>query len=158
MASNRPDAGSFEAVDCFTQWCISCIGTGEAVSRDATRCFARSDTHCFTMFALVATHCFICLLAWFTSGETHCFTRGDESRLTASIVPLHPLSSISVSVTGTAIGIVVGVGDDTVMGRIAGLAAGLDAEETPIAKELRHFIHMITAVAVSAALTMQIVG
>ena len=35
---------------------------------------------------------------------------------------------------GTARGIVVNVGDNTVMGRIAGLASGLDTGETPIAK------------------------
>lgn len=34
------------------------------------------------------------------------------------------------------------------MGRIAGLAAGLDTGETPIAKEIQHFIHIITSVAV----------
>ena len=35
---------------------------------------------------------------------------------------------------GAARGIVVNVGDNTVMGRIAGLASGLDTGETPIAK------------------------
>ena len=34
------------------------------------------------------------------------------------------------------------------MGRIAGLASGLDTGETPIAKEIHHFIHLITGVAV----------
>uniref|UniRef100_A0A915I896 Uncharacterized protein n=1 Tax=Romanomermis culicivorax TaxID=13658 RepID=A0A915I896_ROMCU len=34
------------------------------------------------------------------------------------------------------------------MGRIAYLASGLDVGETPIAKELAHFIHIITGVAV----------
>ena len=41
------------------------------------------------------------------------------------------------AVEGTARGIVVNVGDNTVMGRIAGLASGLDTGETPIAK-VRH--------------------
>ena len=36
---------------------------------------------------------------------------------------------------GTAKGIVVMIGDHTVMGRIAGLASGLDTGDTPIAKE-----------------------
>lgn len=50
--------------------------------------------------------------------------------------------------TGTAKGVVISCGDHTVMGRIAGLASGLDTGETPIAKEIHHFIHLITGVAV----------
>lgn len=34
------------------------------------------------------------------------------------------------------------------MGRIAGLASGLTSGQTPIALEIEHFIHIITAVAV----------
>merc|ERR1711994_232963 len=52
------------------------------------------------------------------------------------------------AVEGTATGIVVNVGDNTVMGRIAGLASGLETGDTPIAKEIAHFIHLITGVAV----------
>merc|ERR1712088_722334 len=52
------------------------------------------------------------------------------------------------AVEGTATGIVVNVGDNTVMGRIAGLASGLESGDTPIAKEIAHFIHLITGVAV----------
>ncbi|ODM98254.1 Sodium/potassium-transporting ATPase subunit alpha [Orchesella cincta] len=52
------------------------------------------------------------------------------------------------AVEGTAKGIVVSCGDNTVMGRIAGLASGLSSGETPIAKEIQHFIHIITGVAV----------
>merc|ERR1719483_1580257 len=48
------------------------------------------------------------------------------------------------AVEGTAVGMVVNIGDNTVMGRIAGLASG----DTPIAKEIAHFIHIITGVAV----------
>merc|ERR1719348_1900482 len=43
---------------------------------------------------------------------------------------------------------VVNIGDNTVMGRIAGLASGLEGGQTPIAKEIEHFIHIITGVAV----------
>lgn len=49
---------------------------------------------------------------------------------------------------GTARGIVIATGDRTVMGRIANLASGLEIGETPIAREIAHFIHIITAVAV----------
>jgi sodium/potassium-transporting ATPase subunit alpha len=51
-------------------------------------------------------------------------------------------------VEGTGKGIVVNIGDNTVMGRIAGLASGLESGDTPIAKEIAHFIHLITGVAV----------
>ncbi|KAG4066844.1 hypothetical protein HA402_012911 [Bradysia odoriphaga] len=51
-------------------------------------------------------------------------------------------------VEGTARGVVVNCGDDSVMGRIAGLATSIDSGETPIAKELHRFIHLITIVAV----------
>lgn len=52
------------------------------------------------------------------------------------------------AVEGTATGIVVNIGDNTVMGRIAGLASGLETGDSPIAKEIAHFIHLITSVAV----------
>merc|ERR1712223_333266 len=62
------------------------------------------------------------------------------------------------AVEGTAKGIVVNVGDNTVMGRIAGLASGLDTGETPIAKEIAHFIHLITGVAVFSGVTFFIIA
>jgi len=52
------------------------------------------------------------------------------------------------AVEGTAVGVVVQVGDNTVMGRIANLASGLGSGKTPIAIELEHFIAIITSVAV----------
>ena len=62
------------------------------------------------------------------------------------------------AVEGTARGIVVNIGDNTVMGRIAGLASGLDTGETPIAKEIAHFIHIITGVAVFLGVTFFIIA
>jgi sodium/potassium-transporting ATPase subunit alpha len=47
------------------------------------------------------------------------------------------------AVEGTARGMVVNIGDSTVMGRIAGLASGLESGDTPIAKEIAHFIHLV---------------
>ena len=58
------------------------------------------------------------------------------------------LDNFSFFVTGTARGIVISIGDNTVMGRIAGLASGLETGQTPIAREIEHFIHIITGVAV----------
>merc|ERR1719323_2450515 len=62
------------------------------------------------------------------------------------------------AVEGTARGIVANIGDYTVMGRIAGLASGLDTGETPIAKEIAHFIHIITGVAVFLGVTFFIIA
>ncbi|GIY26490.1 hypothetical protein CDAR_223771 [Caerostris darwini] len=51
-------------------------------------------------------------------------------------------------VEGTCRGVVINTGDRTVMGRIANLASGLEMGDTPIAREIAHFIHLITGVAV----------
>ncbi|CAG0898013.1 unnamed protein product, partial [Darwinula stevensoni] len=57
------------------------------------------------------------------------------------------------AVEGTAKGIVILTGDNTAMGRIAGLAADLDSGQTPIAKEIVRFVHIVTAVAVFLGVT-----
>jgi sodium/potassium-transporting ATPase subunit alpha len=62
------------------------------------------------------------------------------------------------AVEGTARGMVVNIGDSTVMGRIAGLASGLESGDTPIAKEIAHFIHIITAVAVFLGVSFFIIA
>merc|ERR1711887_148549 len=62
------------------------------------------------------------------------------------------------AVEGTCVGMVVNIGDNTVMGRIAGLASGLGQDETPIAKEIAHFIHIITGVAVFLGVTFFIIA
>merc|ERR1712198_477503 len=62
------------------------------------------------------------------------------------------------AVEGTCVGVVVHVGDNTVMGRIAGLASGLEGGETPIAKEIGHFIHLITGVAVFLGVSFFIIA
>lgn len=55
---------------------------------------------------------------------------------------------LNIIIQGTAKGIVVAVGDGTFIGRIAGLASGLDSLETPMSKEVTHFVKCISAVAV----------
>ena len=62
------------------------------------------------------------------------------------------------AVEGTCTGIVVNIGDNTVMGRIAGLASGLETGDTPIAKEIAHFIHLITGVAVFLGVSFFIIA
>ncbi|GFY69999.1 hypothetical protein TNIN_297081 [Trichonephila inaurata madagascariensis] len=61
-------------------------------------------------------------------------------------------------VEGTAKGIVVNTGDRTVMGRIANLASGLEVGDTPIAREIEHFIHLITGVAVFLGMAFFIIA
>jgi sodium/potassium-transporting ATPase subunit alpha len=39
---------------------------------------------------------------------------------------------------------VVTIGDDTVMGRIAGLAEGIKCEETPLSRDLTYFTRVMT--------------
>ncbi|KAL0204383.1 hypothetical protein M9458_002401, partial [Cirrhinus mrigala] len=54
--------------------------------------------------------------------------------------------------------IVINTGDRTVMGRIATLASNLEGGKTPIAKEIEHFIHIITGVAVFLGVTFFILS
>ncbi|XP_066600412.1 sodium/potassium-transporting ATPase subunit alpha-like [Prorops nasuta] len=58
----------------------------------------------------------------------------------------------SFAVAGEGKGIVIATGDKTMIGRLAGLTAQLTKTETPIAKEIRHFVHIITAVAILCGL------
>lgn len=62
------------------------------------------------------------------------------------------------AVEGTMTGLVVKCGDNTVMGRIAGLASGLGSGKTPIAIEIEHFIHIITGVAVFLGVSFLIIS
>jgi sodium/potassium-transporting ATPase subunit alpha len=97
----------------------------------------------------------------------------DNSSLTGESEPQHrspefthdnPLETKNLAffstnaVEGTCRGIVVNIGDSTVMGRIAGLASGLESGDTPIAKEIAHFIHLITAVAVFLGVSFFIIA
>lgn len=65
-----------------------------------------------------------------------------------SLVMLYRMICRLVNFQGTARGVVINTGDRTVMGRIANLASGLEVGTTPIAREISHFIHLITGVAV----------
>ncbi len=61
-------------------------------------------------------------------------------------------------VEGAATGVVINTGDRTIMGRIANLASGLEMGETPIAREIEHFIHIITGVAVFLGITFFVIA
>ncbi|CAF0868350.1 unnamed protein product [Rotaria sp. Silwood1] len=62
------------------------------------------------------------------------------------------------AVEGTAKGIVIRTGDRSAMGRIANLASGLSTSETPISKEIAHFTHIITGVAIFLGISFFIIG
>jgi len=49
---------------------------------------------------------------------------------------------------GTATGMVFRTGDNTVMGRIAGLASSADTEETTLGRDIKKFIFIISAIAI----------
>nr|XP_032832154.1 potassium-transporting ATPase alpha chain 2-like [Petromyzon marinus] len=59
---------------------------------------------------------------------------------------------------GTALGIVVSTGDNTVIGRIASLASSLENGKTPIAQEIEHFVHIVAGVAISIGVLFFIIA
>eukprot|EP00730_Choanoeca_flexa_P001989 TRINITY_DN10871_c0_g1_i1.p1 TRINITY_DN10871_c0_g1~~TRINITY_DN10871_c0_g1_i1.p1 ORF type:complete len:1130 (+),score=306.97 TRINITY_DN10871_c0_g1_i1:51-3440(+) len=61
-------------------------------------------------------------------------------------------------VKGTGIGLVVNTGDRTVIGKIKSLVETTDNLQTPINREIEHFIHLITAVAMVLGVTFFILS
>ncbi|XP_034995279.1 potassium-transporting ATPase alpha chain 2 isoform X2 [Zootoca vivipara] len=59
---------------------------------------------------------------------------------------------------GTATGMVINTGDNTIIGRIASLASGVGNEKTPIAIEIEHFVHIVAAVAISIGVIFFIIS
>merc|ERR1719473_849859 len=76
----------------------------------------------------------------------------------------NPLETKNLAFFGTSVpqgsmtGIVVNTGDNTVMGRIAFLATATTAEETPIAKEIHHFVTIVSAIAIFLGVTFFVIG
>ena len=64
----------------------------------------------------------------------------------------------TLAVDGTAQGVVVNTGDDTVFGRIAGLAAGSSSETTTLQKDIHHFVIIISAVAIFLGISFFVIG
>jgi len=92
------------------------------------------------------------------TGESEPQARGPENTHENPLETRNLAFFSTNAVEGTAKGMVVNVGDNTVMGRIAGLASGLETGQTPIAKEIAHFIHLITGVAVFLGVTFFIIA
>ncbi|KJH46729.1 Na,H/K antiporter P-type ATPase, alpha subunit [Dictyocaulus viviparus] len=71
----------------------------------------------------------------------------------------NPLESKNVAMFSTSVlegsgrGVVILTADNTVVGRIAALTAQVSSGPSPIAKEIYHFIHIITFVALSVGVT-----
>jgi len=59
---------------------------------------------------------------------------------------------------GTARCVVVNIGDQTVMGRIAALSLQTENVETPIARELEHFIKIVSGIAIFLGVLFFIIG
>lgn len=76
--------------------------------------------------------------------------------------PLKVESTINFSIRlvrfllGSCVGIVIRTGDQTFIGRIANLTAGIQRGKTPINIELQHFIRLITVFAVIVGLIFSI--
>jgi len=76
----------------------------------------------------------------------------------------NPLETKNLAFFGTSVpqgsltGIVVNTGDQTVMGRIAFLATATTAEQTPIAKEIEHFVHIVSAIAIFLGVLFFVIG
>ncbi|CAN0401512.1 unnamed protein product, partial [Laminaria digitata] len=59
---------------------------------------------------------------------------------------------------GSATAVVCRVADHTLMGQIAGLAMSTDNEQTPINKEIQHFIMIISSIAITLGVIFFILG
>ena len=64
----------------------------------------------------------------------------------------------TLCVDGSGEGIVVLTGDETIIGRIAFLASGVESEDTPIHKEINHFVYIVSGVAMFLGITFFIIG
>jgi len=59
---------------------------------------------------------------------------------------------------GNGLGLVFKTGDDTIMGRIAGLASSADAEETTLNRDIKQFIFIVSGIAIFLGITFFILG
>ncbi|XP_012257126.3 sodium/potassium-transporting ATPase subunit alpha-B-like [Athalia rosae] len=82
------------------------------------------------------------------TGESEPVSRSDKPTDRNALESHNVAFFSSYAVAGEAKGIVIATGDDTMIGRLASLTTNLKKVETPIAKEIRHFVHIITFVAI----------
>jgi len=86
------------------------------------------------------------------TGESEPLVRTDYPTDRIPLESTNMAFSTSFAVTGNGKGIVIATGDNTMIGRLAGLTTHLTKIETPIAKEIRHFVEIITIVAILCGL------
>ncbi|KAF5273040.1 hypothetical protein FQR65_LT04782 [Abscondita terminalis] len=79
------------------------------------------------------------------TGESEPMLRTSECTSDSVIETKNVAFFSTTAVEGVATGIVIACGDDTVMGRVAGLTTRLSPNRTPIANELRRFMTIVSA-------------
>ncbi|OQR68807.1 sodium/potassium-transporting ATPase subunit alpha-like, partial [Tropilaelaps mercedesae] len=84
--------------------------------------------------------------------------------VTTEMMSANPLEARNIiffssnCIEGSARGVVIYTGDNTVMGRIANLAERVELTQTPIAREISHFIHIISSFAIFLGITFFIIA
>lgn len=92
------------------------------------------------------------------TGESEPQTRALEAGATRPLEAKNICFSGTLATSGTATGIVIFTGDNTVIGKIAGLAGDTGTQETPIHKEISRFVIIISVVAITLGVTFFIIG
>jgi sodium/potassium-transporting ATPase subunit alpha len=92
------------------------------------------------------------------TGESEAQPRGPEMTHENPLETRNLAFYGTLALEGSALAIVYRTGDGTVMGRIAGLAASTKSEDTPIHKEIHHFILIITSVALFLGASFFLIG
>ncbi|KAK0077597.1 hypothetical protein PV325_003686 [Microctonus aethiopoides] len=82
------------------------------------------------------------------TGESEPMTRTDYPTDPNPLETQNVAFFSSYAVAGEGTGIAIAIGDTTMIGRLAGLATQVSKTETPIAKEIRHFVEIITFIAI----------
>lgn len=59
---------------------------------------------------------------------------------------------------GSCVGVIINVGDKTVIGNIASMAQATSSEETPLSKEIKRFIKIISVVAITLGVVFFVFG
>ncbi|XP_014209852.1 sodium/potassium-transporting ATPase subunit alpha-like [Copidosoma floridanum] len=81
------------------------------------------------------------------TGESEPTTRTDHPTDANPLESKNVAFFSSFAVSGEGTGIVIATGDNTMIGRLAGLTTNLSTCEPPLTKEIRHFVHLIVIIA-----------
>ena len=86
------------------------------------------------------------------TGESDALSRSPEAGALAALEARNLAFFSTNCVDGNGYGIVIAIGDNTVMGSIAKLVSNIKNEKTPIAIEISRFVKLITVIAVLSGL------